>query len=136
MKMLEYISAPESFPTSCKQGFPQFHERSQLYDISTMPAPTESISLSITYPKTPFYISKYTLSEKLSFLRKKGIYVCLKKYQLLMMNMISQIFKRAKRLCHIIVCPQSQACNLIRFFILRCQHYDRISMFFTENISC
>ena len=46
-----------SFPTSCKQGFPQFHERSQLYDISTMPAPTESISLSITYSKTPFYIS-------------------------------------------------------------------------------
>ncbi len=26
-----------SFPTSCKQGFPQFHERSQLYDISTNP---------------------------------------------------------------------------------------------------
>jgi len=44
-----------SFPTSCKQGFPQFHERSQLYDISTMPAPTESISLSISLLKTSFY---------------------------------------------------------------------------------
>ena len=44
-----------SFPTSCKQGFPQFHERSQLYDISTMPAPTESISLSISLLETSFY---------------------------------------------------------------------------------
>ena len=32
-----------SFPTSCKQGFPQSHEHSKLYDISIMPAPTESI---------------------------------------------------------------------------------------------
>ena len=37
-----------SFPTSCKWGFPQFHERIQLYDISTMPAPTESISSEYT----------------------------------------------------------------------------------------
>ena len=42
-----------SFPTSCKQGFPQFHERSQFYGISTMPAPTESIS----FIKTFFYRS-------------------------------------------------------------------------------
>ena len=44
-----------SFPTSCKQGFPQFHERSQLCDIPTMPAPTESISLSISLLETSFY---------------------------------------------------------------------------------
>ena len=56
-----------SFPTSCKQGFPQFHERSQLYDISTMPAPTESISLSISFIKTFFYRSIPALSAKSAF---------------------------------------------------------------------
>ena len=44
-----------SFPTSFKQGFPQSHEHSQLYNISTMPAPTESIPLSISFLKSLFY---------------------------------------------------------------------------------
>ena len=56
-----------SFPTSCKQGFPQFHERSQLYDISTMPAPTESIFLSISFITTFFYRSIPALSAKSAF---------------------------------------------------------------------
>ena len=57
--MLEFISAPEAAKkwgiSSCKQGFPQFHKHSQLYDIPTMPAPTESISLSISLLEISFY---------------------------------------------------------------------------------
>ncbi len=48
-------------------GFPQFHERSQLYDISTMPAHTESISLSISFIKAFFYRSIPALSAKSAF---------------------------------------------------------------------
>ena len=56
-----------SFPTSCKQGFPQFHKHSQLYDIPTMPAPTESIFLSISFIKAFFYRSIPALSAKSAF---------------------------------------------------------------------
>ena len=41
-----------SFSTSCKQGFPQFHERSQLYDISTMPITAKSHSFIPFFHKT------------------------------------------------------------------------------------
>ena len=56
-----------SFPTSCKQGFPQFHERSQFYDIPTMPAPTESTPLSISFIRIFFYKSIPALSAKSAF---------------------------------------------------------------------